>query len=65
MLRYNSVATLPRTGQLEGLFKQSLIVAAQPTSLQDGATADALQVICDLDLAEIQAIDQPRGFGGD
>jgi hypothetical protein len=38
---------------------------AVPTSLQDSATADALQVICDLDLAEIQAIDPPRGFGRD
>ncbi len=38
---------------------------AVPTSLQDSATADALQAICDLDLAEIQAIDPPRGFGRD
>jgi len=38
---------------------------AVPTSLQDSATADALQAICDLELAEIQAIDPPRGFGRD
>jgi hypothetical protein len=38
---------------------------ALPTSLQDGALADALRVICDLDLAELQAIDPPRGFGQD
>ena len=38
---------------------------AVPSSLQDSATADALQAICDLDLAEIQAIDPPRGFGRD
>jgi hypothetical protein len=38
---------------------------ALPTNLQDGALADALQVICDLDLAELQAIDPPRGFGRD
>ena len=34
-----------------------------PDSLRDAATADALQAICDLDLAEIQAIDPPHGFG--
>ena len=38
---------------------------ALPTSLQDSATAEALQAICDLDLADIQAIDPPRGFGTD
>jgi len=38
---------------------------ALPTSLQDGATAEALQTICDLDLSELQAIDPPRGFGRD
>ena len=38
---------------------------ALPTNLQDGALADALQVICDLDLAELQAVDPPRGFGRD
>jgi len=38
---------------------------ALPTSLQDTATADALQAICDLDLADLQAIDPPRGFGRD
>ena len=36
-----------------------------PENLQDSATALALQVICDLDLAELQAIDPPRGFGRD
>ena len=36
---------------------------ALPTNLQDSALADALQVICDLDLGELQAIDPPRGFG--
>ena len=38
---------------------------ALPGNLQDGATADALQRICDLDLDELQAIDPPRGFGRD
>jgi hypothetical protein len=34
-----------------------------PSSLQDSATADALQAIFDLDLAELQAIEPPWGFG--
>ena len=38
---------------------------ALPDSLQDSATADALQRICDLDLDELQAIEPPRGFGRD
>ena len=40
-------------------------LVALPTNLQDSAIADALQAICDLDLAELQAIDPPRGFGRD
>ena len=36
--------------------------ADQPTR---HTLADALQVICDIDLAELQAIDPPRGFGRD
>jgi hypothetical protein len=38
---------------------------ALPPNLQDGLLADALQVICDFDLAELQAIEPPRGFGRD
>jgi hypothetical protein len=38
---------------------------ALPSSLQDSATAEALQAICELDLADLQAIDPPRGFGRD
>ena len=38
---------------------------ALPVNQQDGALADALQAISDLDLAELQAINQPRGFGRD
>ena len=34
-------------------------------NLQDSATAEALQAICDLDLTELQAIVPPRGFGRD
>jgi len=36
-----------------------------PDSLQEGATAEALQIIVDLDLDELQAIEPPRGFGRD
>jgi hypothetical protein len=38
---------------------------ALPTGLHEGATADALQAICELDLSELQAIEPPRGFGRD
>jgi hypothetical protein len=38
---------------------------AVPANLQEGATAQALQAICDLDLGELQAIEPPRGFGRD
>ena len=36
-----------------------------PENLQDGATAEALQAIDELDLDELQAIEPPRGFGRD
>jgi hypothetical protein len=38
---------------------------ALPESLQESATAEALQAIVDLDLDEIVAIEPPRGFGRD
>jgi hypothetical protein len=38
---------------------------ALPDSLRETATAEALQAICDLDLADLQAIEPPRGFGRD
>jgi len=38
---------------------------ALPNNQQDGATADVLRAICDIDLAELQAIEPPRGFGRD
>jgi hypothetical protein len=38
---------------------------ALPTNLHEGATGEALQAICELDLSEIQAIEPPRGFGRD
>jgi len=36
-----------------------------PDNLRDSATADALQAICDLDLADLHGIEPPRGFGRD
>ena len=38
---------------------------ALPANLADGATAEALQTICDIDLADLQAVKPPRGFGRD
>ena len=38
---------------------------ALPDNQQDGATAEALRAIVELDLAELQAIEPPRGFGRD
>src|SRR5690348_11237708 len=36
-----------------------------PEATRDGATGEALQTIADLDLADILAIEPPRGFGRD
>ena len=38
---------------------------ALPDNQQDSAIAEALRAIVDLDLAELQAIEPPRGFGRD
>ena len=38
---------------------------ALPDNLRDSLTAEALQTICDLDLAELLAVEPPRGFGRD
>jgi hypothetical protein len=38
---------------------------ALPPNLTEGATAEALQAMCDLDLSELQAVEPPTGFGGD
>ena len=35
------------------------------SNLRDSTTAEALQVICDSDLADLQAVEPPRGFGRD
>jgi hypothetical protein len=38
---------------------------ALPESLQESATAQALQAIDDLEIDELQAVEPPRGFGRD
>lgn len=38
---------------------------ALPDNLRDSTTAEALQAICDIDLADMQAVEPPRGFGRD
>src|SRR5579863_2321320 len=40
-------------------------LAAIPQVTGDGATAEALQAIVDLDLSELADLDPPRGFGRD
>ena len=36
-----------------------------PTSLRESATAHQLEAICALDLAELESVEPPRGFGRD
>ncbi len=38
---------------------------ALPENLEDSATADALRVICELDLSELESAEPPLGFGRD
>jgi hypothetical protein len=38
---------------------------ALPDNQRDGATAEALEAIVELDLSELQSIEPPRGFGRD
>jgi hypothetical protein len=38
---------------------------ALPENLVDSTTADALRMICDLDLSELASVAPPRGFGRD
>ena len=38
---------------------------ALPDNLRDCIAAEALQTICELDLAELLAVEPPRGFGRD
>ena len=52
-----------RVATLQGQYAAWL--EALPENLEDSATAEALQAICDLDLTDLQAIVPPRGFGRD
>ena len=56
----NAVTELTELQKEYGVWLQAL-----PDSLQEGATAEALQAICDVDLSDLQAIEPPRGFGRD
>jgi len=38
---------------------------ALPENLIDSKTAEALRIVCELDLSEVEAIEPPRGFGRD
>jgi hypothetical protein len=40
-------------------------IAALPDNLRDGATAEALEAIVDLDLTDLADIQFPRGYGRD
>ena len=57
---HDAVATLTALQAEYAIWLESL-----PVNLQEGATAQALQAICDLDLSELQATEPPRGFGRD
>ena len=59
--RWNDTITALRDLQAE----YAAWLEALPDNQRDGATADALQAIVDLDLSELQAIEPPRGFGRD
>jgi hypothetical protein len=56
----NAVTELTELQKEYGVWLQAL-----PDSLQETATAEALQGICDIDLSDLQAIEPPRGFGRD
>ena len=57
---HDAVATLTALQAEYAIWLESL-----PLNLQEGATAQALQVIVELDLGELQTIEPPRGFGRD
>ena len=50
---------------LEMQMQYAAWLEALPDNLRDGITAEALQMICDLDLSELLAVEPPRGFGRD
>jgi hypothetical protein len=45
--------------------RYAIWLEALPDNQQDSATAEALRVIAELDLSELQTIEPPRGFGRD
>ena len=57
---HDAVATLTALQAEYAIWLESL-----PLNLQEGATAQALQAIVELDLGELQTIEPPRGFGRD
>jgi hypothetical protein len=52
-------------GLVEEQIEYTAWLDSLPDNLRDSALAEALQAICDLDLADLQAIVPPRGFGRD
>jgi len=57
---HDALATLTALQAEYAIWLESL-----PVNLQEGATAQALQAICDLDLGALQALEPPPGFGRD
>ena len=51
----------PKLDPFVGIIERIL----EEDSLQDGATADVLRAVCNLDPTDLQAIDPPRGIGRD
>src|ERR1700693_5260591 len=52
-------------GLVEAQIEYAAWLESLPDNLRDSPLAEALQAICDLDLAELEAINPPRGFGRD
>lgn len=52
-------------GLVEAQSEYATWLESLPENLRDSPLAEALQAICDLDLAELEAIVPPRGFGRD
>ena len=49
----------------DAVAQYAIWLEALPDNLRDGAIDDAPRAICELDLAELQAAEPPRGFGRD
>ena len=52
-------------GLVEAQVEYAAWLESLPENLRDSPLAEALQAICDLDLADLEAINPPRGFGRD